>query len=177
MLDPTVLAAGPYTIWTVTDFEQRVPGTEMCTLSQDSLFKPGENVVWFQNLNHDFLWAFVRNPAHIRHSSPAIQLFKIVGKVYKKDTRAWFWTTTPHVEAYDQEQSMMGVDYFNVHAGKIWKLKSVVFDYRGQIIVVEFVARMMMNHMIKMETVPFQLTQRLEKKLGRERMKLKSLTA
>ena len=166
MLDPTVLAAGPYTILTVTDFERRAHGTTDNRLCQDNLFMPGENVVWFQNLNHTFLLVFVRNPGHIRHASPAIQLYKIVGNVHKKDTRAWFGTTRPHVEAYDQQEAMMGDDFFTVHAGKIWTLRSAAFDYRGQMIVVEFVSRLMLNHMIKMQTVPEYLTSQLEERIG-----------
>ena len=168
MLDTTVLAAGPYTILTITDFERKAHGTMANRLCQDSLFMPGENVEWFQNLNHTFLWVFVRNPGHIRHASPAIQCFKLVGRVHKRDTRAWFWTTPPHVEAYDQETAMLGEDFFTVHAGRIWTLKTAAFDSRGQMILVEFVSRLMSNHMIKMQTVPGYLVKQLEERMGRK---------
>ena len=56
----------------------------------------------------------------------------------------------------------------SVHAGKIWTLKSAAFDYRGQMILVEFVSRLMSNHMIKMQTVPGYLVKQLEERMGRK---------
>jgi hypothetical protein len=167
MLNPEILAKGPYAILTVGDYENKVPEAQQFKLCDDNLFKPGENIVWFQNFNLDFIWAFMRNPAMVRFSSPAIQLIKIVGRPHRKDTRAWFQTTHPHAEVWDQPANMIGEMHFNVHAGKMWSLKTVAFDSVGQIIIIEFKHRLMLNHMVKMDTVPPELSRALETRFGR----------
>jgi hypothetical protein len=167
MLVPEILGAGPYTILTTGDYTNNEAKAAKFPLTPDSLFKNGQNTVWFQNLNMDFFWVFVRLPAHQQYSGPSLQLYKIVGKAYRRDSRCWFQTTRPHVEAYDQPVAMLGPTHFNPHAGKLYSLKTVAFDSLGQIIILEFHNRLCLNHMVKMETVPPELLQQLEARIGR----------
>ncbi len=170
VLQDDTLCKGPFTISTAADY----PAAPW-PLTEDMLFSPGQNVAWLQNLNMDFFWCIVRNPAVAVPSSSAVQLssqtrfrmtvYKMVGKCYRKDSRAWFDTFTPHCEAYDQHN--MFSNGFTVHAGKMWSMTAVVFDSTGTMLMMEFHHRGMACHMLKMETWPLHLQQKLEYKLGR----------
>jgi hypothetical protein len=171
MLNDAVLGRGPFAINTLQDYEA---STASHPLSEDMLFDPGSNIAWLQNLNLDFLWALVRAPSV--PAGPAVQpsstqgritLYKIVGRVSRRNSMAWFRTTTPHVEAWDQTAAMMGKMHFHVHAGKYWSMKSTVFSSTGKMLMMELECRKMSNHVIKMDRVPGDLVARLESRLGR----------
>ncbi len=170
-LHDETLSKGPYTISTEADY---AAGTASWPLTEDMLFSPGKNVVWLQNFNVDFFWCIIRDPAvalpaAVQPSSQTrfrITVYKMVGWHYKRDTRIWFNTVAPHCEAYDQH-TLFSNGLFSVHAGKVWSMRSVVFDCTGNMLMAEFNHRGMANHMMKMETWPLHLQQQLEFKLGR----------
>lgn len=67
------------------------------TLDSDVFFEDDEMQSWWQPLNLDFLWCFVR-PA--RKDSPA-NLFKVVGGKRKCGSQTIFVPTPPHVELHE----------------------------------------------------------------------------